>query len=189
VSAESLARDLAAALAELLPGKLADVDAAEAPAPVGDWDELQVRPNQEGPATVYPTVEIVVRDERIVGRELDDDTGRVLDHIQYGVRLFGTVRGSSYAETDRLRKRLVRALRELVQSPDTPGAAVPSSLRASYSSISREQNARTLAGGFLDVLLAAIEPAVTSRAVPLPGEPTGERYVFAGIRPIDDPTA
>lgn len=185
MSAEALADDLVAALDEHLPTVLANIDYSQQ-VEVEPWGDLNVKPHQERDLTKFPTVEVVVRAERVVGRDMTE-YGEQLLAVQYTVRVYATCRGGSYDETDRLRKRLVAAVRELVLGPKTPGEAVPSALRSSYSEIDRDRNGRTLAAGYVDCVLTVVEYAVTPTAGALPPEQQPVVPLVVGVHHIDEP--
>lgn len=185
MSAESLADDLTASLVAHVPAALANID-AQAPVVLEAWDPLRATAHQEQDLTVYPGIEVVARSERVVGRD-ETDQGDLLLAVQYAFRIYVTCRGGSYDETDRRRKRLVAAIRELVLGTSTPGQAVLSALRSSYSEIARDRNGRTLADGYVDCVLAVVEPAVTPTAGALPVGEQPHYPLVVGVHHIEEP--
>lgn len=94
--------------------------------------------------------------------------------VRYKMRILAWVRADGYAETDQLRQRYVLAIREallerkqLVSAPaygsDDFGApvsdvvVVPEGMVEDYSDLMVDENGRTIAGAFIDILIDSTE--------------------------------
>ncbi|MCU1588777.1 MAG: hypothetical protein JWP11_33 [Frankiales bacterium] len=184
MSAETVAIDLADALRTKLPGMLASGELLALSDTRITWDQPHVVPYQDGLPTVFPAIEVVITDDAVTGHEVADD-GTVWDYITYTTRIFGTVHGDDFEDTDRARKRLVVALRNIVRDADLP-FTVGRVTRASYSALGIDQrDKRTLGAAYLSLQVTALEPPFSPD--PAAPEPTVINTVSVDVDKLDAP--
>lgn len=109
----------------------------------------------------YPAVEVIGRDVR--RPQVMDTDGRVTYWLGYTVRVFISVRGTSFENTDLRRKRLTLALVELLISnpllQETPTARVDTtSVWQSFSGVATaDADSRSVAAAFVEAVVMVEE--------------------------------
>lgn len=183
--AAMLAGDLPAKVGELaarlnlpaagLPGAPPVPDSLEAPRLVAAEERYNLT-DDEWPAVLVNVLSIVRTEpvDTVAGPPtelgvVDADAGAQVWAVTYRVRVYVYARGEDYGDTDRRRKRLTLAARELLLTnreldPQVAGAAVVAAWAGeSYSSI-EPRVGRSVAGAYVDVDVKLYEVARTAPA-------------------------
>lgn len=157
-----------------MPAKLAELrirhglDPAEAATILPDvakWTEGP-RPSRVLAIDDYPFVTTIGQDtvaagELERGADRGDNVTADLYRFRYRIRVFAWVRGETWEGTHLRRHRLVLAIRELLLEAiglDVDYAAVdPQTIRESYSDVVPDEDLRTLAAAYVEVVVVLAE--------------------------------
>jgi hypothetical protein len=112
------------------------------------------------PLESWPAV-LVVGQQLEDLRRLDVDVLGTVYLVRYRLRVYALARGDDEASTDLARKRLTLAAREVLLGyqalRDAGGSVDERSLRESYSDVEREPDGATVAGAYLELVVALEE--------------------------------
>jgi hypothetical protein len=147
-------------LSDEMPDKVAEL-ASELAVPAGDIPAPALITAQERDLlnlTEWPALFVVV--QRLDGlRRVDgpNEDGTVTYLSRYPVRIFGFVRGHGYEVVDLLRKRYVRAVREVLFAGQEAIELVESTYTESYSDVDEDASKRSVAGFYADFVAEVAE--------------------------------
>lgn len=121
----------------------------------------------------WPAIFVVV--QRLEGLRRNDgpnEDGTVTYRARYPVRVFVFVRADGYEPTDLLRKRYVRATREVLFAGQEVAELDERSYSESYSDVGQDDNKRSIAGFYADFTVELDEDLAARPATPAP-DPDG----------------
>lgn len=159
---EEAAGVVAGVLAARLPAQLAALE-TRLGLPAGSVERPQlVAPHDLGriPLEDWPAVLVVGQTTEDL-RRLDVDVEGTIYLVRYRLRVYALARGDEEAATDLARKRLTLAVREVLLGyqalRDAGGTVDERSLRESYSDVERDTDGATVAGAYLELVVALEE--------------------------------